>query len=204
MGSITKLFESVEKLNFIPPIVKFKWETTIFNCLKDDVLTSLKNPNSKDLKSTLVGRIRQGKQIELKTNLFSTLAEVGNIYGHTLISNYVDQSFKIHELPWIVLQKSGDYNPLHAHDGFLTVITYIKVPASIGKINPDDRQDLNFNLDGWLTFVGSETYLGIKPVEGEGYIFPSNLRHMVYPYTDNEDRISISWNLIKGDNNAHA
>ena len=198
------LFLQSEKLNFIPPLVKFTWKPEPFALLVKDAIDSLNNTAALDFKYTLVGRMRKGKQVELISEHTDFLAEVANLYASTLVPNYTPQQFKIHEKPWVVLQRSGDYNPIHSHSGFLSAITYIKVPKSIGVLNDSDRQDLDFNPDGYISFIGPDKYIKIKPVEGEGYIFPSNLRHMVYPFFDDEDdtRISVAWNIRRETDNA--
>ena len=198
------LFLHSEKLNFSPPIVKFQWNPEPFALLVKDSVDSLNDPTALDFKYTLVGRMRKGKQVELISKHTNFLAEVANLYAATLISNYSPQKFKIHEKPWVVLQRSGDYNPIHSHSGFLSAITYIKIPKSIGQLNEADRQDLDVNPDGYISFIGPDKYIKIKPVEAEGYIFPSSLKHMVYPFFDDEDdtRISLAWNIRREEDNA--
>ena len=75
---------------------------------------------------------------------------------------------------------------------------YIEVPEFIGKVKDTRRHTAKRNEDGFITFVNSFGFKTFKPVVGEGFIFASNLPHMVYPFSDSGRRISISWNLELG------
>jgi len=98
---------------------------------------------------------------------------------------------------WIVRQFQNEYNPLHMHNGHVSGVGYLKVPATLG----DTKQKNKPNKNGQLQLVhGSKTFLSesifsIKPKVGDFYFFPHYLMHVVYPFCDtNEERRSVSFN----------
>tara|TARA_Y100001938_G_scaffold29042_1_gene39202 strand:+ start:861 stop:1511 length:651 start_codon:yes stop_codon:yes gene_type:complete len=136
-------------------------------------------------------------------------------YFDTLIVHYATSHYKekkvkqiIITASWHNIQKSGDFNPCHTHTHFqdrhlspdISTVGYIKLPKSMVDYKHSKQHHA---VGGHIEFVeGTEdmftnaNYL-IQPMVKDFYIFPSSLRHAVYPfYSDNEtdERISFSFN----------
>ena len=104
--------------------------------------------------------------------------------------------------PWVNIQKKGEWNPHHMHDGMLSCIVYTKIPkilrdewkypnqrsklSTAGKVAFMYGEFMNFNRAGWGP---------IELEEKEIYIFPSWLNHCVYPFNADCERISCSTNI---------
>ena len=103
--------------------------------------------------------------------------------------------------PWINFQKAGEFNPYHSHSGQLSAVIYIDVPEEIAKENTRITIATNSPCHGKIAFIhGSEGYatdssFNHQPKTGELFIFPSVLKHLVYPFFSDVERISMSFNL---------
>jgi hypothetical protein len=182
------LFERVEDY----PLFKFKLDSEIFKKICQDVYASI--DKNQDIGHTLVGSIYNGSEVLLNSDN-NALTELGYEFIKQTSS---DATFNIELFvseAWTVLQKENDYNPLHMHSSFLSGVMYIEVPEFIGKIKDTRRRTAKRNEDGYITFVNSFGFKTFKPVVGEGFIFASNIPHMVYPFTEKGNRISVAWNL---------
>ena len=187
------LFERIEDY----PLFKFKLDSSSFEKILHDVYASI--DLSQDVGHTLVGSIYNGAEVIL-TSENKILIEVGNEF---IKQTSPDPNFKVDLFvseAWTVVQKENDYNPLHLHSSFLSGVMYIEIPEFIGKTKDTRRKTVKRNEDGFITFVNSFGFRTFKPVAGEGFIFASNLPHMVYPFSTPGRRISISWNLELGSN----
>jgi len=182
------LFERVEDY----PLFKFKLDSEIFKKICQDVYASI--DKNQDIGHTLVGSIYNGSEVLLNSDN-NALTELGyEFIKQTSSDATVNIELFVSEA-WTVLQKENDYNPLHMHSSFLSGVMYIEVPDFIGKIKDTRRRTAKRNEDGYITFVNSFGFKTFKPVVGEGFIFASNIPHMVYPFTEKGNRISVAWNL---------
>tara|TARA_R100001377_G_scaffold77595_1_gene54936 strand:- start:50 stop:715 length:666 start_codon:yes stop_codon:yes gene_type:complete len=101
---------------------------------------------------------------------------------------------------WFNDQKDDEYNPLHNHTGILSGVLYLKIPEYL----PSRK---NKDMDGTITFVGNSsdtdiimTYstITISPKVGDIFLFPSLLKHQVYPFrtvSGKGIRRSLSFNI---------
>ena len=110
---------------------------------------------------------------------------------------------------WFNNQKDNEYNPLHNHDGYFSGVLYLKIP----KYLPSRKnQNMPFyisgrsqGMDGSIVFVQDESNeimanstLTISPKVGDIFLFPSSLKHQVYPFRTKDGkgiRRSLSFNL---------
>ena len=102
---------------------------------------------------------------------------------------------------WVNYQNQHEFNPLHNHTGVYSFVVWMKIPTDY-----EDQQSLSFN-DGavsnfefqYMNILGemeSFTYAMSGHLEGTMVLFPSKLKHQVYPfYNCEEQRISISGNV---------
>ena len=101
---------------------------------------------------------------------------------------------------WFNDQKDDEYNPLHNHTGILSGVLYLKIPEYL----PSRK---NKDTDGTISFVGNSsdtdiimTYstITISPKVGDIFLFPSLLKHQVYPFrtvSGKGIRRSLSFNI---------
>lgn len=87
---------------------------------------------------------------------------------------------------WGVILKSGGYQRKHIHaDAELSGVIYLKTP---GKKQGHQKHE------GDICFSGDEK-LFVKPSPGLMLVFPGYLPHATVPYTSEEERICIAFNL---------
>ncbi len=101
---------------------------------------------------------------------------------------------------WFNDQKDNEYNPTHNHSGYFSGVLYLKIP----KYLPSRKHK---NTDGSISFhanscetEGVMTYssLSISPKVGDIFLFPSVLKHQVYPFRTEDGRgirRSLAFNL---------
>ena len=108
---------------------------------------------------------------------------------------------------WYVVSVSGDYNPQHSHTNFgkaedkqphLSCVGYLNLPAQMKDEKSHEKQ--HHRTNGHIEFnEGSEGIFTnalhmVKPEVRDWYLFPCNLRHSVYPFFGDGERISFSFN----------
>ena len=118
------------------------------------------------------------------------------------LSFYVDKV-------WINFQKKYEYNPLHDHRGIFSFVSWIDIPYNLEEemnmphvavSNYAMATSFNFVFTNVLGHIQSLPFFPEKTNEGTVIFFPSNLKHLVYPFFSSEkDRISISGNLFLKD-----
>lgn len=118
---------------------------------------------------------------------------------------------------WINCQRKTQFLPAHVHDGVYSFTTWIKIPYDYLKENPPRTPKQNTTgvytgikipyspCAGTFEFAYSNIFGGVmshritlsKKDEGDIIMFPSKLRHNVYPfYTSSGIRIAISGNIL--------
>ena len=124
------------------------------------------------------------------------------------ISDYdkISSELKLESL-WVNYQKQYEFNPLHNHFGLISFVIWMKIPTDW-----KEQHELPFakNSNGPLASDFQFTYTDILghvqdyPIpmdsdkEGVILLFPSRLRHQVYPfYNCDKERISISGNIVR-------
>ena len=101
---------------------------------------------------------------------------------------------------WFNDMKNNEYSPMHKHTGILSGVLYLKIP----EYSPSRK---NKGTDGAITFIGNTSpndglftnpQFSVSPKVGDIFIFPSTLRHQVYPFrTENGKGIrrTMSFNV---------
>jgi uncharacterized protein (TIGR02466 family) len=162
------------------------------------------NPARQPYDHRLAGIIRQGEQIEATPRFTPKLRRFIEELAHHYVLRLADANgVKIRPTlqtefrdGWIVLSRAGDYNPVHKHDAQLSGIVYVRVPPQVaepttmdGKLHFLFGQQQERNLD----FLGNRM---IVPREGDFYLFPAWMQHVVYPFQGPGERVSIAFNLL--------
>jgi hypothetical protein len=103
---------------------------------------------------------------------------------------------------WVNFQHKGENNPLHSHGGILSWVLWLKIPYT-----HEDEQAHQTHPNQSFAGMFGMTYTNVlgnielagwqlsKEMEGTLLLFPSKLKHCVYPYYSTDDvRISLSGN----------
>lgn len=100
---------------------------------------------------------------------------------------------------WIVSQYAGEYNPWHKHSGDFSAVIYLKLPEGMEEEYEKDAKD-HYPANGLIEFMYGEACdfrsdgVKFKPEIGKFLVFPSYLKHFVYPFTTKGERRSMSFN----------
>jgi hypothetical protein len=101
---------------------------------------------------------------------------------------------------WFNDQRDNEYNPIHNHTGILSGVLYLKIPEYLPSRKTKDT-------DGAISFMGNESTtdgvmtnstITISPKVGDLFLFPSSLKHQVYPFRTTDGtgiRRSLSFNI---------
>ena len=91
---------------------------------------------------------------------------------------------------WVNEMKAGDYNPVHVHKGTiftgLSSVMILKLPKDYGPELTRPEQPMNGRLQILGNIAGqfATTDYSPKVKIGDFYIFPYDMRHVVYPFTN--------------------
>jgi hypothetical protein len=101
---------------------------------------------------------------------------------------------------WINIQEKYEFTPNHSHDGILSYVIWVKIPYDTDKeVSQKGGAASLFQFTYLNTYgkISTEKIYVDKNYEGVIAMFPSSQQHCVYPfYTSNENRISISGNIL--------
>ena len=110
---------------------------------------------------------------------------------------------------WVNEMKAGDYNPVHLHKGQLftglSSVMILKLPKDMGPeiARPDEPMNGQLQILGNVTgqFVKSDYSPQMKI--GDFYVFPYDVRHVVYPFTNKKEKrrtlvcnIDVEYNVV--------
>lgn len=100
---------------------------------------------------------------------------------------------------WIVSQFKGEFNPFHHHNGDLSSVIYLKIPKGMNDEWKEEFKD-HYPAKGLIEFRYGEVHewicdnMKFFPEVGKWLIFPSWLKHFVYPFDSEGERRSMSFN----------
>ena len=189
----------------------------IVNDTADKVLGSESASIEWDWSHKLVGKVSKEVQIPVKNKehrefLFSTMKSACVDYLKDCIKNNTAYGWKkiadnavptidnIHLThSWVVSQYAGEYNPWHHHSGDFSAVIYLKLPPKMNEEMEKEWED-HYPANGLIEFMFGENQgfrsdnLKFKPEVGKLLVFPSWLKHFVYPFTSEGERRSMSFN----------
>ena len=102
---------------------------------------------------------------------------------------------------WMVSQYKNEYNPWHKHSGNFSAVMYLKIPEGMNDFMDKEYND-HYPASGLIQFMYGEAQdfrsdtLMCKPEVGKMFLFPSWLRHSVYPFYCEGERRSLSFNAF--------
>tara|TARA_B100001996_G_scaffold383008_1_gene376800 strand:- start:970 stop:1665 length:696 start_codon:yes stop_codon:yes gene_type:complete len=189
----------------------------IVNKVGNTVLNDEEKSNKFDWSDKLVGKVHKEVSIPLedeeKDYVNNEIKQACIIYFKKMVENghklllYADnnQSFDITQKninitqSWIVSQYRNEYNPWHTHSGDISAVIYLKIPKGMNDFIEKEMED-HFPSSGMIQFMTGEKQsfrkdtMNFKPEVGKFVIFPSWLKHSVYPFYVGGERRSMSFN----------
>ena len=209
----TPLFNIPWEPFFLPNIPLYQTKLT-----KDivDRLWGYVNKAEVNFSSRLAGNIHKSLSLEDEDDFFmkDVLEPVTGLYtvNYQSCTNWIQYNYqKKDELSlvldefWVNYQNKHEFNPVHDHSGLVSFVVWMKVPTHFKEqyeipfckaSNCPSASNFEFCYTDMLGNV--QNYVIPMSPEQEGWIilFPSRLRHQVYPfYNCDEQRISISGNI---------
>ena len=194
----------------------------LINKIGDEVLSDDKKSTQFDWSDHLVGKVHKEVQIPmidpndanycksiLKENCLMYLKELiskGRAYIDNMILHHptkgnlhpTESNINISQ-SWIVSQYKGEYNPWHQHSGHLSSVIYLKVPKGMDEFFEKEGED-HYPVGGAIQFMQGDKQnfrndtLTFRPEVGKMLIFPTWLKHSVYPFDVDGERRSMSFN----------
>ena len=203
-------------INYIPWL-DIKLNEEEMNFLKD----TISEENLEDNRNELAGNLSMSKSLPDKNDWFyeTVIKKLTKRLFYRNWSNYYKYHIEKEEPPpefrldtfWVNYQKQHEFNPAHEHSSLYSFVVFMKIPTHWKEQhnNPPSRasgapqaSDFAFilpNITGpELSTIVSSLHLGPED-EGRLLFFPSELKHLVYPfYGTEEERITISGNIKIG------
>ena len=169
----------VKELNSISKVWEPPEKTTV---------NGFQSIHSKNLFNNPTGKISELKSI--------IIDELGKYYSKfenekcRFISNFPTRS---NLFAWTVTLKQHGYQKLHIHpSGWLSGVIYLKVVPSL----ENDEGAIEFGLNSDYYFDANTPRVKFQPRLGDIVFFPSLLHHRTIPFTTDEDRIIVSFDLV--------
>ena len=190
----------------------------IINKTADDVLSDDKKSIQWDWSHKLVGKVHKEIQIPVTSKsekqylskivkeacleyLLNAIEENRAHKWYKLASKETKPTIdNIHlTQSWVVSQYAGDFNPWHHHTGDFSAVIYLKVPQHMDEEISEELKD-HYPAKGLIEFSFGEALdfrndnVKFMPKVGRMLIFPSYLKHFVYPFSCEGERRSMSFN----------
>jgi len=208
------------KQTFSPTILESKVPKRfldIVNNIGDEVLADDGLSKKYDFSQSLVGKVFKEVGIPIKNpddatyclsimrnyckEYLKQMQEWGRSYEWNKASgNAIPKEENINiSQSWIVSQYKNEYNPWHKHSGHFSAVIYLKIPDGMENHFVKETQD-HYPASGLLEFSYGEAQdmrsdtLMCKPEVGMILLFPSYLKHSVYPFYCDGERRSMSFN----------
>ena len=191
----------------------------LVNEVGDTVLNDEKKSSAWDFSDKLVGKVSAEIQIPISNsedkkyladtmkkgclNYLKFMVKTNRAYSWYKMSGGPSQQPTIDNIhitqSWIVSQYAGEYNPWHKHSGDFSAVIYLKLPEGMEEEYEKDAKD-HYPANGLIEFMYGEACdfrsdgVKFKPKIGKFLVFPSYLKHFVYPFTTKGERRSMSFN----------
>lgn len=191
----------IMQANLPEPVMTYLWQ-----------LIDVAKANPKDLKGGLAGNISTSFELHDEQNIFETFCvpsllsldeKVGRGW-HPLNSGH-KYNYKLTNL-WVNYQRQTEFNPVHDHGGSYSFVVWMKIPTSnkeqrelpIAKesLNGDSISNFAFLYNDVIGNIRSLSIPMEKETAGSMVIFPSRMKHQVYPFYEcDEERVSVAGNF---------
>tara|TARA_Y100000992_G_scaffold210886_1_gene144898 strand:- start:218 stop:883 length:666 start_codon:yes stop_codon:yes gene_type:complete len=178
----------------------------IVKVFNDIVDYNKKNKTEKDFDYNAISqsKLEEKKVMPIIESVTKKYIEQGyaNIGKHEFL-DLIDIQVKM-QSTWFVSQQEHEYNPMHHHENCQVCgIIYLKIPEYKSREVPGKGTWNTFsNQDGDVQFsycsepdIFTIGNLALKPKVGDVILFPSILKHHVYPFLGSGERRSVSINM---------
>ena len=178
------------------------WHTIIWEFMRSKTKVSF----NEDMTGWILGKMEREKSV-IKSNRGGWQSELQNPKGELLplvkeiaeFCKHLPLDIKEIRVPqlWINVNKKGDWNTIHQHGQYhLSGTYYIKVPKDSGKlVFRDPRPGAIGNTFINYSFDKGE-FKTVNIMEGLLMIWPPYLDHFVQPSQTDEERISVSFDIM--------
>jgi hypothetical protein len=185
-----------------PRVIKTKLCESLLAQLKNNINASSEEANINN--KQLIGQIEEEFRLDLSLTLQNFILKTAIEYQEFFDYN-LDKSPVIVE-SWVNKQKKYEYNPVHNHRFSLAFVIWVDIPYDVknennyaNSINSAFKRNSAFEFV-YATLSGKiETHqIFTSKGESEGIMimFPSQLKHTVYPFfTSDYYRISVAGNI---------
>ena len=175
----------------------------------DYVWKCVDEKSDNDFKKRLAGNLKTSRLLIDKDNYIykNVLDPLINLYceefGNSINIVPVSGMFPLFMREWWVkYQYQHEFNPLHGHSGLYSFVIWLKIPTNHAEQNAENESNTkckgSFSFQ-YLDMLGQQRtywYNLNKEDEGTMLLFPSDLKHSVYPfYKCDDERVSISGNI---------
>tara|TARA_R110000803_G_scaffold122731_1_gene190722 strand:- start:44 stop:643 length:600 start_codon:yes stop_codon:yes gene_type:complete len=178
----------------------FLYKTTLPDETIQKILSFCKKKKSLNYRKNLAGHIKEEYRLNVK-EIFPILAPYLNSYVQALYEQrgkIINKNIKMAGI-WVNYMKQGEFNPPHTHHDDLSCALYLQIPNDMNKnkighiANSTPPGSINFTYGEDLKNNFFEH--NFFPEKGDFFIFPAWLKHYVFPFRSNEERISVSANF---------
>ena len=156
--------------------------------------TTIKGFTTKDLSCSELPNIKKLENIIFK--------ELSNYYDHHKDENInfiINKPKKYKFVCWSNRLKKEGYNMPHMHpSGWVSGVFYLKIPSKI----KGEEAGIQFHLDGDDFISNNKEKLPIKKISpniGDIVLFPSSLFHSTIPFSSNEERVCIAFDICNAE-----
>ena len=131
-------------------------------------------------------------------------------FNYYLECNKIQEYYMNINSIWVNEMKAGDYNPVHIHQGKLytglSSVMILKLPKDYGPERTHPEQPMNGQLQILGNVAGQFATTDYSPEVkiGDFFIFPYDIRHVVYPFSNKKARrrtlvcnCDVSYNPVK-------
>lgn len=187
--------------------------------VSENLIKTLNNNNlSIPANTYLAGQIKDEYYYSdefIKNNIQEIYSKI-DLYLDVLINNWRNESpenispFEVDiQGMWLNIQRSGEFNPIHNHNGDISFVIYLDIPEEIyeeehtstglAPASIEFRNSLEFDpftknsIQSLLRPISS---VNQKPKTGDMFIFPAYLYHHVQKFTSNVERKTVAGNFI--------
>tara|TARA_Y100000004_G_scaffold64912_1_gene72836 strand:+ start:438 stop:1214 length:777 start_codon:yes stop_codon:yes gene_type:complete len=198
---------------FGPTIYIGQMDPVIIEQIKDVGNKARQDPKRYDMRKQLAGNLSEEYNLKLlvQDNDDPIYQEIKKhcaryICGaeHGMAEYQSDHYIKNIEMEsmWINYQKQYEWQPEHSHSGHLSFVLYCQIPNSLREEEQHPTQQGNSPMSGAITLSYGEdntyntTVKHIMPETGDIIVFPNWLRHYVYPFVSDVERIAVAGNVF--------
>jgi hypothetical protein len=195
---------NVDVLNWGPCVAKLKIDDKFHSKLLSEAKASRKKENL--FQKQLAGIIKKEYAFRNPNIFIPEISRYLQLYDQTkrhwsnvLVHRHAKPSKYSLQSLWVNYQGPNEFNPPHDHSDTLSFIIYLDVPK---KLKEEQKKYVGSSAGpGGISFLYGEgdrqsiTQFSVLPETKDMWIFPSWLKHYVYPFTSKVERVSVSGNI---------